>query len=203
MGFSNHDAVSVMKTNFFFQFYYRLSCSNIDFMGQQHEDLEEAISLREVRIPDDEPFLKRLFFELRLEDPAWATLDDIQKTPLLEMQYNAQNQHYTQTYPKADHYIIEFGENTVGRLMVNRDEHEICCIDLTILSEYRNGGIGSLLLHDLRDESSQNGRVLSLNVLKTNPAINLYDRLGLKIVGDEGAHWKMEWRVEASIEDYN
>ncbi|NNF00872.1 MAG: GNAT family N-acetyltransferase [Pyrinomonadaceae bacterium] len=159
-------------------------------MGQKN--LAEIISMRGVILPDDEPFLMRLFFELHLEDPNWKTLEEKQRKLLLDMQYSAQNQHYSNLYPNAAHQIVNYSGTSVGRLFVDRSAKYIHCIDITILGEYRNQGIGSFILNDLIGESSKSEKVFSLEVLKTNPAVKLYERLGLKVVRDEGAHWRME-----------
>ncbi len=155
-----------------------------------------AISLKKVDIEIDEPFLIHLFFQLYSEDDAWNSIDVQQREMLLDMQYRAQKQQYSVTFPEAEHYLIAIEDRLIGRLMIDRTKNEISCVDITILKEFRGKGIGTELLEKLIEESNESGRVFSLSVQKTNPAARLYKRLGLSVVKDEGVYWKMESQIE-------
>jgi GNAT superfamily N-acetyltransferase len=164
-------------------------------MVEETSDLNNKISLRPVKLPDDEPFLKKLYFSTREEDfKAWEALGKEQAEQLMQMQFTAQTKQYRGEFPDSDHKIILFEKKAVGRLWANRNEREICCIDIAVLSEYRGFGIGTVVLRDLIDEAARTNRVFTLHVLKTNPAIRLYLRLGCEIVAEDDVHFAMEWQ---------
>ena len=67
----------------------------------------------------------------------------------------------------------------IGRLYVARWKDEIRIMDIALLPEYRNGGIGGGLLRDLLEEAAATSRRLTIHVQRYNPALRLYRRLGL------------------------
>lgn len=164
-------------------------------MFQETSDITDKISLRSVNLPEDEAFLKKLFFSTREEDfAAWSLMGSEQAEKLLEMQYAGQKMQYEQDFPNAEHSIILYESERVGRLWSNRNEREVRVVDITVLPEYRGGGIGSVVLKNLMEKAAQGNKIFALQVIKTNPAIRLYLRLGLEIVGENPAHYEMEWR---------
>ena len=107
------------------------------------------------------------------------------------MQYTGQNMTYAQEYPMASHYIVLLGDSPVGRLIVDRRTDSIHGVDLSVLPIYRNLGVGTKVLTKLFDECSDRRVPFTLSVIKTNPAVRLYERLGLRIDGDLGTHYSM------------
>jgi ribosomal protein S18 acetylase RimI-like enzyme len=157
----------------------------------------EQISLRPAALPDDEAFLKGLYFTTREEDVAMWGLPEAQAGPLLEMQYTAQKMQYDAQYPDARHEIVLLGETPVGRLLSTRDERELFGIDLAILPEYRSHGIGSVIIKGLMREAQETGKVFGFSVIKTNyKAIKLYQRLGVSFTGETVSHYLLEWQPE-------
>ena len=70
-------------------------------------------------------------------------------------------------------------------LKVRRDDQAWTLIQIMLSPEHRNNGVGSLLIRDLIAEARAHGATLCLSVLKKNPAITLYQRLGFNIIGEE------------------
>jgi ribosomal protein S18 acetylase RimI-like enzyme len=81
-----------------------------------------------------------------------------------------------------------------GRLYVRRTDDEVHVLDIALLPEFRDRGIGTALLHELMDEAAGAGRVASIYVEQTNRALSLYRRLGFEPVADQGIYMLMEWR---------
>ncbi|MEP7213306.1 MAG: GNAT family N-acetyltransferase [Acidobacteriota bacterium] len=153
----------------------------------------EELTFRSVDLAADEEFLYELYTTTR-DDLTSLGIDPQQLGGLMRMQYTAQKESYLAAYPGAEHKIISLSGVPVGRMIVQRGKREILFVDLAILPEYRNRGIGSRLILDrIREAEDANG-VLTFHVLKTNPAINLYLRLGCAITGDAGMYYRMEWR---------
>ena len=61
-------------------------------------------------------------------------------------------------------------------------------MDIALLPEYRNGGIGSGLLRELLEEAAATSRRLTIHVERYNPALRLYRRLGFEPVGETGVY---------------
>lgn len=156
-------------------------------------DLTDDIRTRPVRRVEDEKFLLGLYASTR-DDLSLLGFDGGQLDTLVRMQFQAQNDGYAVQYPAAEHDIILYREVSAGRMIVQRDQGEIIFVDLAILPEFRNLGIGSKLIRDRITEAEESGRVLSFHAMKTNRAIRLYLRLGCEITADEGAHYRFEWR---------
>lgn len=120
--------------------------------------------------------------------------DDAQKEAFVRMQFKAQHEHYHTHYADADYQLILSDGRPVGRLYVHRRPDELHIIDIALLPEHRNAGIGSALLKDLLAEAERAGIPVGIYVERFNPAQRLYERLGFSQVGDEGIYYRMEWR---------
>jgi ribosomal protein S18 acetylase RimI-like enzyme len=118
-------------------------------------------------------------------------LPESQLQALMAMQFNAQRQQYDESYPEAQSDIILQNANPIGRMLVDRTEHELTLIDIALLPEYRNAGIGSKLIEELLAEASVAGKPVRLHVLKSNPAQRLYERLGFSRVGEQSMYFEM------------
>ncbi|WP_157729314.1 GNAT family N-acetyltransferase [Tumebacillus algifaecis] len=132
----------------------------------------------------------------RLELHAWGW-DAETAQQFLQMQWKAQKQSYAAQHPHATHLLIQTQHELVGRLLFSQNEQELLLIDLSLLPEYHNQGIGTLLLQELQDRAILANLPLRLSVLLTNPANRLYTRLGFTSLGNNGVHNFMEWRPES------
>src|SRR5438034_82899 len=156
-----------------------------------HSAMHHVISFRRIG-PDDEPFLYRVYAGTRAEELAPLPWDASQKEAFLRMQFNAQHRYYQEQYPNASFQIILSEGRPIGRLYVNRRTDEICIVDIALLPEHRNAGIGSALMNDLLAEGDQAGKPVRIHVERFNPALRLYQRLGFQRVGDTGVYLLLE-----------
>ncbi len=120
-----------------------------------------------------------------------------QKEAFLHMQFDAQWRSYLLQFPNARHQVVEYNGIPAGRLITERSSSEIRIIDIALLPEQRNKGIGTTLLRKLQAEAAQAGKLLRLHVEFFNPAQHLYERLGFVGVGQSGFYYEMEWRPAA------
>ncbi len=140
---------------------------------------------------EDEDFLFDLYARTRAEElDAWGW-DDRQRTLFLEQQFKAQRQSYTIQYGDADHSIIMDAGRPIGQMMVLCADDEYRLIDISLLPAHRNGGIGTRLIRRLLDEAFAAGKPVGLSVVKTNPAVGLYQRLGFVVRTDDGLYLQM------------
>lgn len=150
-----------------------------------------SVTLRHMRA-GDAPFLYDVYAGTRREELAPLGWSAEQQAAFLTQQFDAQHHFYQANYAGADFQVILLDGRPIGRLYVARWDDEIRLIDIALLPEYRNAGIGSRLLGDLLDEAAQAGKPVRIHVEKFNPALRLYGRLGFAIVDDRGVYWFME-----------
>lgn len=150
-----------------------------------------SVTLRPVTA-EDETSLFGLYASTRKEElDAWGW-DEAQRQAFLEQQFRSQQTSYRMQFPSADHNIIMRSGRAIGRMMIDRGREGFRLIDIALLSEFRGSGIGTRLVQELVDEASAAGAPLRLQVLTTNPARRLYERLGFVTVGDDGLYLQME-----------
>lgn len=151
------------------------------------------ITLRDA-LPADERFLFEVYASTRAEEMALVPWNEEQRKSFLTMQFAAQHSHYREQFPEANYGVILRDDQAVGRLYVLRDKTETRILDITVLPEYRNRGIGTSLLRDLLDEASHSGKPVLIYVETFNPSLRLFERLGFRIMAEEGFNFLLEWR---------
>jgi len=145
-----------------------------------------------IATPQDEPFLRRLFFAVRAPEFQAAGLSPEQLDELLGQQYKAMRSHYDQVFADAEYRIIEADGESIGyEATVDRDT--IHLLDIALMPEWRNQGIGTARMELLQERARQSGKSLTLSVEKFNPALRLYERLGFRFAADMGIYQRMQW----------
>lgn len=150
-----------------------------------------TVSLRPA-LPEDEPFLFRLYISTREAELASFGWSEADKNAFLELQFEAHQHHYATISPAADQNVILREGRPVGSLIVIRGRKEIRLAEIVLLPEDRGRGIGSKLIEDLSEEAVVRGLPLRLHVARFNRAIRLYRRLGFVLIRDTGTHFFME-----------
>ena len=150
------------------------------------------ITLRPVG-PDDYNFLLEVYASTRAAELAIVPWTTEQRQAFVQLQFKAQQAHYTKYYPEANHDIILYDGRPVGRLYVARLDQEIRIMDITLLPAERNFGIGSYLIKQLLEEAKQTGKVTRIHVENFNPSLHLFERLGFTQGEQHGIHVLMEW----------
>lgn len=149
------------------------------------------LSSRPVR-PEDSVFLLALFSSARKNELDSLNWDAVRRQSFLEMQFQAQQNHYQEHFPLRDHRIVLLNSHPIGMTDIARKNDEIRVLDIILQPENRNSGLGTQLMQNLLDEADQSGRPIRLYVEKFNPALNLYKRLDFSIIEDTGVHYHME-----------
>jgi N-acetylglutamate synthase-like GNAT family acetyltransferase len=131
---------------------------------------------------------------------ALANWDDGQKQRYLRTRFSAQIDDYARQRSLNDlhdfHVILQNGE-PVGRLCVQRHDHEIRIADVTLLPEYRIRETWLPLLKSILAEAQQRGLPARLHVEGGTPAAKFYAQLGFKRIAFDGLLDEMEWRPAA------
>jgi len=145
-------------------------------------------------VPADREFLFELYASTRIHELASVGWPAAQQEAFLRMQFNAQQQWYQTAYPGAEYQIIQIEGQSIGRMIVLREHNAWLLIDISLLPRNRGRGVGSELIRWLIEECSAAGAVLKLQVLKVNPAVRLYQRLGFTSTGEDQIYMQMECR---------
>lgn len=136
-------------------------------------------------------FLYKVYESTRWQEVQQAPWNDEQRREFLKMQFQAQHQHYQQHYAEAEYQIIEIDDLAAGRLYLDDREDEIRIVDIALLPEYRNTGVGTEILKGILEQAKIKAVPVSIHVEKNNPALKLYQRLGFIIIEDVGVYWLM------------
>jgi ribosomal protein S18 acetylase RimI-like enzyme len=155
----------------------------------------EGITLRPIRA-GDEPFLFEVYASTRLDELAALRWSAAQREAFLKMQFRAQHRSYLSQFPTADFRIILWHERPIGRLYVERRSDEVSGIDIALLPDYRQAGIGTAILQGLLAGAARDGKPFRIHVEKFNRAQRLYERLGFTTLADDGMYLFMEWRPD-------
>ena len=154
----------------------------------------ERLTLRPVTA-DDEAFLLSVYDSTRAEELAQAEWQEGQKEAFLKWQFDLQRREYDTRFPDAEYNVILVDDQPAGRIWIGRDDKQIRLLDIAVLPEFQNHGVGRVLLGSLIDEAKQSGKPLRHMVfVLNNDAHRFYERLGFVIIEDLGAYKHMEWK---------
>jgi ribosomal protein S18 acetylase RimI-like enzyme len=152
-----------------------------------------AIALRPVA-PADMDLLRRVYRTTREAELQLVDWTPEQKDAFIDHQFTAQHTHYQAHYIGAQFDVIVVDGVDAGRLYVHRRDADIRIIDIALLPEFRNRGVGTMLLRQLFDECATSTRTLSIHVEQFNPALRMYRRLGFVPIEERTPYLLMEWR---------
>jgi ribosomal protein S18 acetylase RimI-like enzyme len=154
--------------------------------------LSQSITLRRVAA-DDETFLLKLFGSTREE---FKILASAELEALVRMQFTLRQQQYRNGYPNAEDQLIIRDGQPVGRIFINEGEEELTLVDIALLPEYRNRGIGNFLLDQLLTRATSAKKTVRLQVFNSNPARRLYERLGFAEIGRDSMYIEMRYESD-------
>lgn len=160
------------------------------------EDLENAVTLRPVNPADDE-FLLAVYTSTRAEELAQANWQPGQKESFVRWQFELQRKEYDTRYPDARYDVILVNGQPAGRIWVGIDDTQIRLLDIGLLEEFQNRGVGTILVKRLIAEAREAKKSLRHMVfVLNNNAHRFYERLGFVTIEDLGGYKHMEWRGE-------
>jgi GNAT superfamily N-acetyltransferase len=144
----------------------------------------------------DEPFLQSVYAATRADEMRLVPWSEEQKRMFLQMQFQAQQGYYLSRYPNASLSVIKFNDEPIGRLYVAELADEIRIIDITILPERRNQGMGTKLLKDVLLNSAEKQKPVQIFIENFNQSAKLFAQLGFQPVLEEGVHVLWRWENE-------
>lgn len=155
-----------------------------------------TVTLRPVSAEDEE-FLLSVYAGTRAHELAQVPWSDEQKGTFVRWQFDLQRKDYEANYPNATYDVIWVDDSPAGRIWISRDDEQIHLLDIALLDEFQNRGVGTALLRRLINEAVSNNKRLRHMVFSLNTdARRFYERLGFVVLEEVGAYLQMEWQGE-------
>ena len=168
-----------------------------EFSGPPAFVLPEALLSRGLALrPEtdaDLPFLMQVYSSTRADELAIVPWTKEQKRAFLVQQFGAQRSHYRAHFPDSAFDLIELRGKPIGRLYLDERETRVHVIDIALIPDNRDAGIGTLILTAIQDRARARGKGVGIFVERINPAKSLYDRLGFKVIREEDIYLEMDW----------
>jgi len=137
------------------------------------ERLAARTAFRPAR-PKDFDYCARLYFE---------GMENIIKE--LNLNMDAQVAGFRQRWDVTQVRIITLEGTDIGWLQSFAKDDALFLAQLFVVSTLRRQGIGTEVVKGLIAESANAGRAVTLGVVKTNPALRLYKRLGFRTTHED------------------
>lgn len=100
---------------------------------------------------------------------------------------------YYLDFDPSIHEIIEVNGQVAGAVSIVKSATEIRYVNLHLMPEFQGLGIGTAIFKDSMAEADAKGiPVVFQGVLKTNPALKLYRRLGFEVVEEHDLRYVMK-----------
>lgn len=166
-----------------------------------HLLLQKGITLRSATMADIS-FLRLLYYQLRADELTTVPWPDSQKRAFSDSQFDLQHHHYLTYYSEAFFLLIENQSVPIGRLYLLQQADTFLIIDISLVSEWQNHGIGSILIQHIQKLAHTDQAILTLHVDQRNrAAYRLYTRLGFVYNGIQATHIKMSWSAKTNDQD--
>jgi ribosomal protein S18 acetylase RimI-like enzyme len=137
-------------------------------------------------LPTDVDFARNLYFQ---------TMRGMIES-LFGWDQRRQEESFAEWFDLQEAGIIVADGRDVGWMQVRTDDREIFLGSLYVIPEMQRRGIGTHILSKLIAQCKQSSRALALAVMKINPAIRLYERLGFRVTHED--QYKFYMRADAT-----
>jgi GNAT superfamily N-acetyltransferase len=153
-----------------------------------------VVELRPVTAGEDQ-FLLSVYASTRDAELSQVEWPEGQRELFLRWQFDLQRSEYSKRFPDAAYDVILVDQKPAGRIWVGADAEQIRLLDIGLLPEFQNRGVGTALLRRLMDHAAAERKILRHMVfVLNNDAHRFYERLGFAAIEDVGAYKHMEWR---------
>ena len=110
----------------------------------------------------------------------------------LGLDMSAQAASFLQNWDLAEVRIIAVGNSEVGWLQSSVRDDGLFVAQLFVDDPFQGQGIGTEVMNRLIGEASRLNQAVCLAVVKTNPALRLYERLGFHITHEDDRKFYMK-----------
>jgi Acetyltransferase (GNAT) family. len=154
--------------------------------------LSQGYRLRQ-ETADDIPFLMALYASTRCEELQPIPWSAEQKAAFCAQQFGAQRKYYYEAIPNCRFDVIEHNDTPIGRLYLQHLQDMLRLVDIALVPDQRNHGLGSRFMQAIHDEGRASNRGINLMADKFGRAVAFYQRLGYAVIADHEVHLEMEW----------
>lgn len=91
--------------------------------------------------------------------------------------------------------IIVTDHRDIGWMQITDKKNVVELAQIHLLEAYRNQSIGSIIIRQVQKGAAALGKAVTLAVIKGNPALALYKRLGFEIVREDDKKHYMIWTL--------
>jgi ribosomal protein S18 acetylase RimI-like enzyme len=130
---------------------------------------------------EDFDYCARLYFE---------GMENIIKE--LNLNMDAQVADFRQRWDVGQVRIITLNGTDIGWLQSFEKDNALFLGQLFVDGALRRQGIGTQVVKGLIEEAARAGRTVTLGVVKTNPAVRLYERLGFRTTNEDERKFYMQ-----------
>ena len=87
--------------------------------------------------------------------------------------------------------IITLAGNDIGMISLEERNEDMFLRVIEILPRHQRQGFGTTIIQKIIDDAAHQRKEVRLQVLKVNPAKQLYDRLGFAVIEETSTHYIM------------
>jgi ribosomal protein S18 acetylase RimI-like enzyme len=109
----------------------------------------------------------------------------------LKLDRTSQMAGFRQRWEPAQVRIIQHDAQDIGWLQSMAEDDTLFLAQLFVDAAFQRRGIGTEVMRQLIGEAAHARRAMTLGVVKTNPALRLYQRLGFRITHDDDRKFYM------------
>jgi GNAT superfamily N-acetyltransferase len=117
------------------------------------------------------PFLSDLFV-------ACSPLRGMLPDPVVLQQVTFRETAYRTDYPAAMRRIVVAQDSPIGRIVVDWSADDAALIDIAVLPDRQGAGVATAMMGAYLDVVDHRGQFAALQVMRANPALHWYARLG-------------------------
>ncbi len=96
--------------------------------------------------------------------------------------------HWEEKWIPEKFQIMLLNDQPVGYVVVEDSPDQIELVEVVVLPEFQNRGIGKAMVEEEINRAKASGLCVKLQVLKKNRAIGLYNKLGFQKCGETETH---------------
>ena len=131
-------------------------------------------------------------------DKDLETLDEIYTQNMrdyVELNYQWQPTLFRYNFKSCRYTVLHYKETIIGFLCLLPKDNSLYIGEIQIAAQHQNQGIGTKILQTIIKQSKEQYRELNLQVLRGNPAIKLYQRMGFTIHQETATHYQLRLSV--------
>jgi ribosomal protein S18 acetylase RimI-like enzyme len=156
------------------------SAQLLETIPSMPHDRSMPISFRQA-LDQDFDYCKRLYFE-QME---WIIRE-------LHLDRAAQAASFQRQWDLTQVRIIALDDSDVGWLQTMTQDDELFVAQMFVDGPFQRRGIGTEVMMCLIGETARVNQTMRLNVVKINPAVRLYERLGFQVVREDDRKFYMK-----------